>query len=75
MRLNKKHTWIKKHCKESQAYKLSITPTSIQSYNRGYVCLFYLRIMEGKIVKTKQVDDHIYCDYDKKGRLLGVEII
>jgi len=75
MRLTKKHTWLKQHCKESQPYKLSITPTIMQYFNRGYVCLFYLRIMDGKVAKTKQVEDRIYCDYDKKGRLLGVEII
>jgi hypothetical protein len=75
MRLSKKDNLIKKHSKQSQPYRLSITPTIMQSYNRGYVCLFYLKIMEGKIAKTEKAADRVYLDFDKQGRLLGVEII
>lgn len=74
-KLDEKHEWLKKTCDKNEPYEISITPTNIQSYGRGEVCLFYIKIMEGKITKTEKVADRVYCDFNRRGQLLGVEII
>ena len=74
MKRDKKYRIIKKGSK-SLPYKISITPTAWDSYDRGKRCLFYIKILDSKITNTKKVDDVVYLDYDVKGRLVGVEII
>jgi hypothetical protein len=36
----------------------------------------YLRIREGKVARTKEIEDGVaYADYDKSGQLLGIELL
>lgn len=35
----------------------------------------YLRIREGKVVKTKEYRAEVFVDLDKKGNLLGIELL
>lgn len=66
---------IIKHCVRSLPYQISITPTSLQSYDRGIRCLLYIKILDAKVFKTVKASDEVYLDYDRKNRLIGVEII
>jgi len=35
----------------------------------------YIRLQDGEIEKTREVDDNIILDYDKDGKLLGIELL
>ena len=35
----------------------------------------YIRIQEKKVSKTKVIEDGLHLDFDKKGRLIGIEIL
>jgi hypothetical protein len=73
---DKKHRWIKKYaCGKNLPYQISISPASMSSYDRGQMCLFYIRLLKTKIETTEKVADQVYLDFDKKNRLVGVEII
>jgi uncharacterized protein YuzE len=42
----------------------------------GEVLACYLRIREGQSAKVKEyADGNLFADYDRKGRLLGMEIL
>lgn len=42
----------------------------------GRVIAVYLRVREGKCHRTKEYSDGIvFADYDKRGKLLGIEIL
>lgn len=76
MKRDKKYNFIKKYaCSKNFPYQISITPTSMSSYDRGQMCLFYIHILKTKIKRTEKVNDQVYLDFDKKNRLVGVEII
>ena len=72
---DKKYKILKKSARGNLPYEISITPTPFDSYDRGKRCLFYIKILDSKITNTKKVDGLVYLDYDKQGRLVGVEII
>ena len=76
MKRDKQYKWIKKFGKEKNTipYEISITPTNLQSYDRGNRCLIYIKILEAKITRTVRADHSVYLDYDAKNRLVGVEI-
>ena len=35
----------------------------------------YIRIQEKRVSKTKVIEDGLHLDFDKKGRLIGIEIL
>ena len=35
----------------------------------------YIRLKEGKVNKTKEVDKNTILDYDKDGNVIGIEIL
>ena len=35
----------------------------------------YIRLKEGEVDKTKEIDDNTILDYDKKGNVIGVELL
>lgn len=35
----------------------------------------YIRIQEGKYYQSKRISPNVIYDYDKKGRLIGVELL
>ena len=35
----------------------------------------YIRLRDGEINKTKEIDDNTILDYDKKGNVIGVELL
>jgi hypothetical protein len=42
----------------------------------GNVVAVYLRVREGEVARTKEVEDGVaYADYDASGELLGVELL
>ncbi len=42
----------------------------------GHVVAVYLRVREGSVANTKEVDQGVaYADYDSEGLLLGIELL
>jgi hypothetical protein len=42
----------------------------------GRVVAVYLRVREGEVAETKEVEEGVvYADYDSQGHLLGVELL
>ena len=35
----------------------------------------YIKSKDGEVLKTKEVDDNTILDYDKKGNVIGVELL
>ncbi len=35
----------------------------------------YIKLKEGEVVKTKEVDKNTMLDYDRQGNLLGIELL
>ena len=35
----------------------------------------YIKLIRGKVAKTKEVDPNMMVDYDSKGNILGIEIL
>ena len=42
----------------------------------GEIIAVYFQVRKGKVANTKErVQDTLFADYDRKGRLLGVELL
>ena len=37
--------------------------------------VMYIKLREGEVAKTKETDDNTILDYDKKGNVIGVELL
>ena len=49
--------------------------TSVDDDTGGVVAV-YLRVRDGEVAETKEVEDGIvYADYDSQGSLLGIELL
>lgn len=35
----------------------------------------YIKLREGEVDKTKEIDDNTILDYDKQGNVIGVELL
>ncbi len=44
------------------------------SYDKDADCL-YIQFQQGKVSKTKKIDEGILVDLDEEGRIYGIEIV
>ncbi len=44
------------------------------SYDKDADCL-YIQFLEGKVHKTRKIEEGILVDIDEKGRIYGIEIV
>ncbi len=44
------------------------------SYDKDADCL-YIQFQQGKVSKTRKIDEGILVDLDEKGRIYGIEIV
>ena len=44
------------------------------SYDKDAECL-YIQFQQGKVSKTKKIEEGILIDLDEKGRIYGIEIV
>ncbi len=35
----------------------------------------YIKLVNAKVAKTREIDDNTILDYDRKGNLIGIEIL
>ncbi|HEY5314352.1 MAG TPA: DUF2283 domain-containing protein [Pirellulales bacterium] len=60
--------------REMEKYSFAVT---VEANDRtGQIMAVYLRFRKGKSAKTKErVEGSVFADYDRQGRLLGIEVL
>jgi len=72
--MSKKREFIKKYCKNKTPIEITFTNNPIGEKNSQP--LTYIQLNNYKVKTTKQISDsRVYIDFDRRGRVVGIEII
>ena len=55
--------------------KAPTPPLGIELGRCGSTTVMYVRVSDGKIVITKELEEDVLADYDANGRLVGFEVV
>ena len=67
--------FCKRYAKKIDSIEVKLTPLPL-SYRGHTTTLLYIKFSNHKITKTQEINKgKIYIDYDRKGEVVGIEII